>query len=141
MQTAMLESVACRDTFSVRWTLWHANRSSGIERRIVRIACRAFRIERRRVRLIKRCVQFEAARQIRIRSEELAPRDRVGLTGVKQLLRGFLRELLVRNIRAAECFFKLRSDAVVAERFAGCDKRDLAFAEFACDIAKGRSRV
>lgn len=60
---------------------------------------------------------------------------------MEYLLRRFPGELLVRDVRPAERGFQLRAEALVAERFAGGDKRARALVEFARDIAKRSRRV
>ena len=79
------------------------------QRRVIGITRFAFRVERLRHRLVERCAEFEAARQVGVRDEQLAPCDRVGAAVLECSLRGVERELLVRDQRAAECLLQARA--------------------------------
>jgi GNAT superfamily N-acetyltransferase len=85
-----------------------------LRRRAPDSRCSPSRLARRtsRHRLVQRCAEFETARQVRVRDEQLAPRDRVGAAVGERLPRRVGRELLVRDQRAAERFLQARAQLV-----------------------------
>src|ERR1700757_1856766 len=93
---------------------------------IVRVTGFPFGVVGRRIGLVQWRVEFEAPRQVRVGDKQLTPSDGICFTCIEYLLCRFPGELLVRDVRTAERGFQLRTETLVAERFARGDKRDLA---------------
>src|SRR5260221_10128718 len=103
---------------------------TALEGGVVDIALRAGAIKSIGVRLVQRRGGFDARREVRVRDELHAERNRGGLPFGDRRLRLCDSELLVRYVRAAEGLLERSADRVIGLVFSHQEEGKIALVHF-----------